>query len=249
MSSLFDYSPEQQASLDAYRAKLAESTTTLDVTPDEFLDYLKTLSTDELLELEYDRAFREWKQWLEYTRDSKLISLTVAFMTAKPNLKSIEDRIQVLNAVSRNRWLSTANIGTLITLSAALKLGYEEWLAGCLNITELQASRLANTNDLWVWQCLAHNSEVPGQVLDVIANNVIVAGKTTDADDLERLKRLKAEILNNPACTQDAVEILAPDAEILALAAELNAMAEKEQSYVVNFDDLDDDFDEEYQGV
>lgn len=249
MSSLTDYTPEQQRELDAYRAKLAESTTTLDVTPMEFLDYLKTLDADELVALEYDRAFREWKQWLEVTHDAQLLGLTIAFMTAKPNLRSIETSVGVLRSVSRNPWLLTSHIDVLIRVSAALKMDLEEWLAFASNLSEVQASRLVDTNDLWVWHCLAHNHDMHAQTLDVIANNLHLVKAPRNESQEDRVARekqmrgIKAEILNNPACTDDAREIINPDTKVLELAAQLAKEAQEERELDLDF--LDDEADKD----
>lgn len=249
MSSLSDYTPEQQAELDVYRAKFAESTTTLDVTPMEFLNYLKTLSTDELVALEYDRAFRQWKQRLEVTQDAQLPGLTIAFMTAKPYLRSIETSVGVLGSVSRNPWLLSSHIDVLIRLSAALKMQLEEWLAFAANLTEAQAAQLTNTDDLWVWQCLAHNHDMHARTLDVIANNLhlVKAPRNESQEDRvareKQIRRIKAEILNNPACSDDAREIIHPDTKVLELVAQLAKEAQEEGELGLEF--LHDKADED----
>lgn len=242
MTDAFNLSPEDQASLDAYRAKLAASTTTLDVTPAEYLDVLKTLSTDELIELQYDAAFREWKLHLEYTRDAELFGQVVAFITAKPNLKSLEEELWVLRSLSRNRFLTTANIEVLLNLSSVLKFGYEEWLAGCLNLSEAQALRLAKNADAWDLYYLAHNSELSAEALAAVADRLITLAADPDTDDetQERITRTKAEVLINPACTSEVRERLNPDADLLALAAEVAAQAQREA-------ELEDKFDEDFE--
>jgi hypothetical protein len=256
MSSIFDQTPEEEAEFDAYVAKLAESTTTLEVTPDEFLDYLKTLTTDELMDLRYDRAFRQWKQVLQNTEDSKHIGLTIAFMTAKPNLKSLEASIRVLEAVFRNPYLPPESLDVLIKLSAALKLGYEEWIAESPNITEAQATRLAEMRDRWVWQCLAHNKDLPDSALEAIAHSAIndSAPKTESRTErearVEQIAKIKAEILIHPNCTPEIRSLINPDAELLALAAQRKADAQAERDLDLDFEEsYDDDLDEEYQGV
>jgi hypothetical protein len=195
-----ELSPEVQAELDAYRAKLDASTTRLDVSLDEYLDYLYELPDVELCELDTDRAFNEWKTRMEYTRDCDFLFDVLAFISAKHDISRIESELRVLTSVARNGNIPADIIQELMGMSSTYKLGLEEYLAECGNLTDTQAVRLANLNDKDVDESLTHNRELPHAGLKALASRQTVKPK------------LLEKILSNPSCTPDIRKLLDPEA-------------------------------------
>lgn len=192
--------PELQAEIDEIRRKMAESTTTLGVSLDEYLEYLYELSDDALCDLFTDRAFNEWKQRLEYTHDADLLEDVLAFMSAKQDVPKIESGTRILHSLARNGNIPADIIQELLGLSSTYKLDLEELLADGGNLTDEQALRLARTGNASVRWNLAHNRDVPHAALKALASRTTVK------------PGLLEQILSNPSCTPEIRRLLDPEA-------------------------------------
>jgi hypothetical protein len=177
----------------------------LEVTPDEFLDYLKTLSPDELLEVTSNPSFIKWRYILQYTDDHDFISNVLAFISAKPNLAVVERKTRVLAALAQNGGLTVSANQILLNLSDALSLDLEGDMALSTTLTDAQATKLAHRDDGHVLWTLAHNKHVPHVALQIIANR----------DDLEQHAaedhNIIEELLGNPGCTPQIRKLVDPE--------------------------------------
>lgn len=192
-----DLSPELEAELAEIRRKMEASTTTLDVSLPEYLESLSSLTDEELGEMFYDRAFRQWREELEYSRDTTLLFNVIVFVVSKSDPQAINLKTHMLYAVAKNGHLSARTVQYLLDLSEKNSLGLEDNLAFHPQLSEEQAIRLAQFDDATVHLILAHNKQVPHSALKVLAENY-----NPEEENLLR------EILNNPGCSPEIRDIL-----------------------------------------